>query len=85
MWGLVLGAGVAFALSGPAPVPAIVFAQAANGVLLPVIVAFLLWAVNDRARLGVHANGWGANLVGAAVWVVAFGLGIRALVRALLP
>jgi Mn2+/Fe2+ NRAMP family transporter len=85
VWGLVLGAGVAFALSGPAPVPAIVFAQAANGVLLPVIVAFLLWAVNDRTLLGRHANGWGANLVGGAVFAVAFALGVRSLVRAVLP
>jgi Mn2+/Fe2+ NRAMP family transporter len=84
LWGVVLGCGIAFALSGPAPVPAIVFAQAANGILLPVIVAFLLWAVNDRAWLGPHSNGWRANAAGVAVLAIALFLGVRSLARALL-
>lgn len=85
VWGVVLGSGVVFALSGPAPVPAIVFAQAANGVLLPMIVAFLLWAMNDRVWLGAHSNGWRANAAGLAVLAVALFLGIRSLARALPP
>lgn len=85
VWGLVLASGLAFALSGPAPVPAIILAQAANGVLLPVIVVFLLWAMNDRAWLGAHSNGWRANGAGLAVLAVALFLGVRALARAVLP
>lgn len=85
VWGLVVLVGTAAALAGPAPVPAIVFAQATNGLLLPLIVAFLLWAVNDRAVLGRYANGWLANLVGLFVLAVALVLGARAVWQALLP
>lgn len=85
VWGLVLGVGVAVALTGPAPVPAIVFAQAANGLLLPLIVAFLLWAVNDRTLLGPHANRGAANAVGALVLAVALTLGARSMLRLFVP
>src|SRR5690606_19871222 len=47
VWGAVILTGVAFALSGVRPVPAILFAQVANGVLLPAIAVFLLLAAND--------------------------------------
>ncbi len=83
LWGVVLGAGALLAFLGPAPVPAIVFAQAANGLLLPLIVGFLLWAVNDRALLGAHANRWGANLLGGAALAIAIGLGLRAILQVL--
>jgi Mn2+/Fe2+ NRAMP family transporter len=82
VWGLVLGIGVLLSSAGPAPVPTIVFAQAANGLLLPLIVAFLLWAVNDRAVLGSAANRWRSNAAGLAVLAVALTLGFRALLRA---
>lgn len=85
VWGLVVLAGTVVAFAGPAPVPAIVFAQAANGLLLPLIVAFLLWAVNDRTLLGRHANGWVANLVGFAALAVALALGGRLLWQAFSP
>jgi Mn2+/Fe2+ NRAMP family transporter len=49
VWGGVLAVGVACGVSGLRPVPAILLAQAANGVLLPVVAFFLFRAVNDRA------------------------------------
>ena len=79
VWSLVLLAGLSLALAGVRPVPAILFAQAANGVLLPAVAVFLLLTMNDRNRLGRHVNGWKANLVGAIVLLVAALLGARAL------
>jgi Mn2+/Fe2+ NRAMP family transporter len=83
VWILVLGTGAAFGLAGIRPVPAILFAQVANGVLLPAIAIFLLLAVNDRKRMGEHANGPVLNAVGAAVVLIAIGLGAWAVYRAL--
>jgi len=74
--------GIGFGAAGVRPVQAIVFAQVANGVLLPAIAVFLLLGVNDRRWMGDHANGWAMNVLGAAVVLVALGLGIRATVGA---
>lgn len=83
VWMSVLGVGVLLAILGLRPVPAIVFAQAANGILLPTIAVFLLLAVNDRSLMGTRANGRGANLVGAVVVAVATMLGGRAILSVL--
>lgn len=79
VWALVLGAGAVAATTGVQPVQAILFAQAANGILLPSIALFLLLAVNDGRWMGEHRNGWLANLVGALIFAVTVVLGGRAL------
>jgi manganese transport protein len=83
VWMIVLAAGIVFAGLGVRPVPAILFAQVANGILLPAIAVFLLLAVNDRRAMGDRANGTAMNVAGIAVVVVALGLGLRALWGAL--
>lgn len=82
VWGGVLGVGVLFATVGLRPVPAIVFAQVMNGVLLPAVAAFLLLAVNQRVWMGDRVNGRWSNVAGAVVVFVAAGLGVRALLAA---
>jgi manganese transport protein len=79
VWMLVLAVGIVFAGLGVRPVPAILFAQVANGILLPAIAVFLLLAVNDRDTMGDRANGRAMNLAGTAVVVIALALGLRAL------
>ncbi len=83
VWMAVLAAGIVFAGLGVRPVPAILFAQVANGILLPAIAAFLLLAANDRRWMGDRVNGPIANVAGVVVVIVALGLGIRALLAAL--
>lgn len=78
VWMLVIGAGVLVALTGVKPVSAILTAQAANGLLLPIVAAFLLLVMNDRNVLGASANGWRANVAGAVILVVTLALGGRA-------
>lgn len=82
VWGGVIAVGALFAATGIRPVEAILFAQAANGMLLPCIAAFLLLAVNDRRWMGTHGNGLPSNLLGAAVFLVTVVLGGRALLSA---
>lgn len=79
VWGGVLGVGVLLGVLGVRPVPAILFAQAANGILLPAVAVFLLVAVNDKRLMGSRRNRIASNLVGAAVVLVATLLGARAL------
>jgi Mn2+/Fe2+ NRAMP family transporter len=83
VWLVVLAAGILFAGLGVRPVPAILFAQVANGVLLPAIAVFLLLAVNDRRWMGERVNGPVMNVAGTVVVVVALTLGLRALWSAL--
>lgn len=83
VWAAVLGTGATFAAIGIRPVPAILFAQVANGILLPAVAAFLLVAVNDRRAMGARANGALSNAVGLAVLAVALLLGLRGILAAL--
>jgi manganese transport protein len=83
VWGGIVGVGVVLALIGLRPVPAILFAQAANGILLPAVAIFLLLAANDSRLMGDNANGLGSNLIGGTVVLVALLLGARLLLGAL--
>ncbi len=83
VWAGVVLAGTFFAVVGVQPVEAIIFAQAANGILLPSIALFLLLAVNDGRWMGRHRNGPGGNVVGGIVFLVTVLLGGRALLTVL--
>ncbi|MEL6659966.1 MAG: Nramp family divalent metal transporter [Bacteroidota bacterium] len=50
-WGLILLAGLAFALTDVKPEPAIIAAQALNGLILPLVAISLIQAVNDSTIL----------------------------------
>ena len=75
VWGTVLLAGTVFAAAGSKPLAAIMFAQVANGFLLPIVAVFLLLVMNRRALLGEHCNGLLANVLGGLVVLIAIGLG----------
>lgn len=78
----VIGFGALFALSGTKPLQLIVLAQFANGLLLPIIAGFLLYAMNNARVLGNHTNGLLANTLGACVIVVTAALGLRSILYA---
>ncbi|MFT6287410.1 MAG: NRAMP (natural resistance-associated macrophage protein)-like metal ion transporter [Alcanivorax sp.] len=75
VWLTVLSCGTVFAALGSKPIAAIVFAQATNGLLLPIVAVFLIVVMNRRALLGERVNGPFANAMGALVVLVALGLG----------
>ncbi len=77
----VVATGIIFGTAGVRPVPAIMIAQAANGLLLPIVALFLLRAANNRSVLGERVNSRTANALGAVVVAVAAGLGLWALAR----
>jgi len=82
VWGLIVAVGTTFAALAHRPLEAIVLAQAANGILLPLVAVFLLVVMNRRALLGRHANGSLANLLGGAVVLIATALGAIQLLKA---
>ncbi len=75
VWGAVLLTGTLFAAVGTKPLTAILFAQVANGFLLPIVAIFLLLVMNRRELLGKYCNGPLANALGALVVLVTAGLG----------
>ena len=72
---LIIGAG--FALADIKPIKVILLAQFANGLLLPIVTGFLLFAMNHRDLLGDYANSRTANIWGAAVFIFTAFLGLR--------
>ena len=73
--GIILIAGVIVAFSGFKPIAAIIFAQATNALLLPVIGIFLLIVVNNKRIMRQHTNGITSNLLGWSIVLFIIGLG----------
>lgn len=75
--------GALLALTGIKPITIILSAQFANGLLLPIIVVFLLLAMNKKNILGKYSNGIMANILGGAVLLITSGLGVRLILKSL--
>jgi NRAMP (natural resistance-associated macrophage protein)-like metal ion transporter len=82
VWLIVLVTGIVLAVLGTNPVAAIVFAQAANGVLLPIIAVFLLFVMNRSDLLGEYKNGIVGNILGVIIVLFAAFLGVRTILLA---
>jgi NRAMP (natural resistance-associated macrophage protein)-like metal ion transporter len=67
----VLAVGLTFGILKVEPIPAIIIAQAFNGLILPLITVFLINVVNDPEIIGEnHLNGWVSNiLMSIVLWV----------------
>lgn len=76
VWISIILIGMLLAIVGKSPIAAIVFAQAANGILLPFIAIFLLMVMNRKDLLGDSTNGALANIFGIIVVLITAGLGI---------
>ena len=76
VWLIVVLAGLFFNLTGISPLNIIIAAQAANGVLLPLIAGFLLYLTFRQQD--VKLPGWYLAL-GVAVTLICAGLGFRTL------
>lgn len=81
IWCAVLFTGVFFASIGLKPVPAIIFAQVANGIILPVVAVFLLYIMNNKRLLGEHVNSLRANIIGGIIILITIILGARGIMR----
>jgi len=65
---IVLGAGIIMFVQEGKLIGIMLFSQAANGVLLPLILVLMLKLVNDKSLMGEYVNSRGKNI---AVWAQA--------------
>lgn len=75
--GGILLLGIIFSSFGIKPVTLITLAQLANGVLLPVISAWLIWAASQKSLLGSHALSTKAIVFGIIIWLITLILGLK--------
>ncbi|NMH59767.1 Nramp family divalent metal transporter [Alteromonas ponticola] len=80
IWLTVIVVGVVVASAGFKPLAAILFAQAANGLLLPVVAVFLLIVMNTHPGLGQFKNRLASNIVGSVVIALIVALALYKLV-----
>lgn len=84
VWGAVLAIGVGFGVAQVQPIPAIILAQALNGVILPVVAIYLLLMVNSAADLGPEMmNSPSANVLMGVVVFLTVVIGVTNLLKAL--
>ncbi|WP_126662462.1 Nramp family divalent metal transporter [Haloterrigena salifodinae] len=84
IWLTIIGIGILFSALDYNPVEVIVFAQVANGLLLPILAVFLIYAMNNDELLGEYTNSTLQNVLGGLVTVVVIGIGLRTLYDVLL-
>jgi NRAMP (natural resistance-associated macrophage protein)-like metal ion transporter len=68
---IVVGAGIIMLVPGRNLIGVMLFSQAANGVLLPVILILMLKLVNDKTLMGTYVNSKAKNI---AVWAQAIAM-----------
>lgn len=76
IWMGVLGVGLVVSLFKFNPLTVIVFAQVANGLILPVASVFLLLVLNNRRKMGNLANNSQQNIAGGIIIFIVSLLGI---------
>ncbi|WP_449355287.1 Nramp family divalent metal transporter [Virgibacillus natechei] len=65
------------------PLDVLLFAQALNGILLPVISILLLIVMNNKRRLGNYVNTIKMNIIGGVIAFICTGLGLYSLIDAI--
>ncbi|SET66645.1 Nramp family divalent metal transporter [Thalassotalea agarivorans] len=76
VWLIVLVVGTFFAFVGSKPLTAILFAQAMNALLLPIIALFLLVVMNKRSVLGQYVNSSKNNFIAVIMVATVTGLAL---------
>ena len=83
VWLGVICTGLIVSLFDFKPLSVIIFAQVANGIVLPVASIFLLIVLNNRKKMGALANNTRQNILGVLVILVVSFLGIWNIVKLL--
>jgi NRAMP (natural resistance-associated macrophage protein)-like metal ion transporter len=79
IWAVIIIVGIVLSGIGLKPIQAIHFAQAANGLLLPLIAIFLLFVMNSKKLLGKYVNKTISNVLGVVVVVITIVLGLKSI------
>lgn len=76
VWMGVLLAGMTVSLLNLKPLSVIVFAQVANGIILPMASIFLLVVLNNRRQMGQLVNTLCQNIIGGIIILIVSALGL---------
>lgn len=83
-WGIVLLTGIILGMLGFKPIPAIILAQALNGLILPFISIFLVFVINNPKIMGHNSmNGAFSNILMLVIVWITIVLGIMNLSNAM--
>ncbi|QKY70342.1 Nramp family divalent metal transporter [Lentibacillus sp. CBA3610] len=77
VWLFIIVVGVLFASLGYEPIQVILFAQYANGLILPVIVLLLMFVMNNKKLLGKHVNRTWINVAGWLIFAITILLALQ--------
>ena len=77
VWLSILIFGVISSSAGFKSIEIIKFAQISNGMLLPIIAGFLIWAANKKTILGSYTNNIFQNISGLVILLLTIFLGSR--------
>lgn len=69
--------GLIFSSLGIKPIQLITLAQLANGILLPVVSAYIIWIASQHSVLGLHKNTRWATLFAVLIWAITLVLGVK--------
>lgn len=78
---LILGLGLVFASLGIKPVQLITMAQLANGILLPLLSAYVIWLANQKGLMGNYVNSSKLNLISMLIWLITLALGLLSILK----
>jgi len=81
VWMAVIATGLIVSLFDFNPLAVIIFAQVANGLILPVASVFLIIVLNESKRMGSLANTLTQNIIGGLVILLVSFLGIWNILR----
>jgi manganese transport protein len=81
-WAVVLLVGMTFATMDLRPIPAIILAQALNGIILPLVSFILVYLIHDPVLTGRTNNPWNSVLLGITL-VTTLIIGMNNLVAAI--
>jgi manganese transport protein len=81
--GVILLMGLLFSSLGIRPVQLITFAQLANGILLPLVSAYILYLINQKGLMKEYSNTLAQNFLAFGIWLVTLVLGIGSLLKVL--
>ena len=72
--------GIIFSSINYSPIIIIKLAQFINGLFLPLISIFLLWAINQKKIMGNYINSIGYNLLGVVIIMISILIGLKSLI-----
>ncbi len=81
VWLIVIIVGLAVSLFRFNPISVIIFAQMANGLILPAASIFLLAMLNNRKEMGGMVNDWKQNMAGITIILIVTVLGVWNIIR----